>query len=223
MSGYGYDPPTFTQCDRCVLNLLRSHLMQKEKSELECSQIQQLLAQFRAALNHGGIISLSRVGNVQFMTQRAEQILSQYFPSCYSSTSLPHNLKKWFEHQISQLKISSDDPCLCSTLHIEQDEKELNIRFIPEQVQGHYLLLLEEKRQSIFSIADLELLGLTKRESEVLFWISKDKSNSEIATVLGCSESTVGKHLEHIYNKLRTHTRRGAVIVALERLGMLRQ
>ncbi|MFN5565617.1 MAG: response regulator transcription factor, partial [Pseudanabaena sp.] len=111
----------------------------------------------------------------------------------------------------------------CSTLHIEQDEKELNIRFIPEQVQGHYLLLLEEKRQSIFSIADLELLGLTKRESEVLFWISKDKSNSEIAKVLGCSESTVGKHLEHIYNKLRTHTRTGAVIVALERLGMLRQ
>ncbi len=63
----------------------------------------------------------------------------------------------------------------------------------------------------------------TKREAEVLFWVSKDKSNSEIATVLGCSGGTVGKHLEHIYNKLRTHTRAGAVIVALERLGMLRQ
>ncbi|TRU95693.1 MAG: LuxR family transcriptional regulator [Microcystis wesenbergii Mw_QC_S_20081001_S30D] len=219
----GYDPPNPTQCDRCVLNLFRSHLMQEEKSELECSQIQQLLAQFRAALNQGGIISLSRTGNVRFMTQRAEQILSQYFPSYSSSTSLPLHLKKWFKFQISQLKISSDDPCLCSTLHIEQDEKDLNIRFIPEQMQGHYLLLLEEKRQSIFSIADLELLGLTKREAEVLFWVSKDKSNSEIATVLGCSGGTVGKHLEHIYSKLRTHTRAGAVIVALERLGMLRQ
>lgn len=108
-------------------------------------------------------------------------------------------------------------------MHIEQGEKELNIRFIPEEMQGHYLLLLEEKRQYIFSIADLELFGLTKREAEVLFWIAKDKSNSEIATVLGCSEGTVGKHLEHIYSKLRTHTRAGAVIVALERLGMLRQ
>jgi len=49
----GYDPPNITQCDHCLLNLLRSHLMQEEKSELECSQIQQLLAQFRAALNQG--------------------------------------------------------------------------------------------------------------------------------------------------------------------------
>jgi len=100
----GYDPPNITQCDHCLLNLLRSHLMQEEKSELECSQIQQLLAQFRAALNQGGIISLSRTGNVRFMTQRAGQILSQYFPSCSSSPSLPLHLKKWFEYQISQLK-----------------------------------------------------------------------------------------------------------------------
>jgi len=218
-----YDPPNLTQCDHCALNLLGSYLIQEEKSELEFSQIQQLLVQFRAALSHGGIISLSRVGNVRFMTQRAEQILSKYFPSCSSPTSLPLHLKKWFEFQVSQLKISSDDPCLCSTLHIEQDEKELNIRFIPEQTQGHYLLLLEEKRQSIFSIIDLELLGITRREAEVLFWISKDKSNAEIAIILGCSKGTIGKHLEHIYNKLGTHTRTGAVIVALERLGMFRQ
>jgi DNA-binding CsgD family transcriptional regulator len=196
--------------------------MQEEDSGLECSQMQQLLAQFRNALAHGGVISLSRDGNVRFMTQRAEQLLSKYFPTSPSLTSLPLHLKQWFKYQTSQLAFNSDDRCLCSTLHIAQDEQELNIRLISEQIQGHYLVLLEEKRQSIFSIADLELLGLTKRETEVLFWISKDKSNTDIAKVLRCSEGTVRKHLEHIYEKLRVHTRAGAVIVALEKLGILR-
>jgi DNA-binding CsgD family transcriptional regulator len=202
--------------------------MKEDQSGLESSQVQELLAQFRTALENGGVIKLSRDGNVQFMTQQAKHLLSQYFSSSYppspypSLTSLPLYLKKWFEYQISQLKISSDSPCLCSTLHIEQDERELNIRIIPEQIGEHYLLLLEEKKQSIFSITDLELLELTKREAETLFWAFKDKSNAEIAKVLRCSEGTVRKHLEHIYSKLRVHTRTGAVIIALEKLGMLR-
>jgi DNA-binding CsgD family transcriptional regulator len=48
----------------------------------------------------------------------------------------------------------------------------------------------------------LELLGLTKREAEVLFWIAKDQSNAQIALVLGCSEGTVRKHLEQLHCKL---------------------
>jgi DNA-binding CsgD family transcriptional regulator len=217
------DLPQLSQCDHCALSLLRSHLIQQEESGLDFSQIQQLLEQFRAAIDHGGVISLSRDGNVQFMTQRTKQLLSRYFPSCPTSLSLPSQLKKWFEYQISQLTFNDEDSCLCSTLHIEQNKQQLTIRCIPQQIRGYYILLLEEKRQSIFSVADLELLGLTKREAEVLFWVFKDKSNGEIAKALECREGTIRKHLEHIYEKLRVHTRAGAVIVALEALGMLCQ
>jgi DNA-binding CsgD family transcriptional regulator len=65
-------------------------------------------------------------------------------------------------------------------------------------------------------------LGLTKREAEVLFWIAQDKSNAAIAKVIGCSEGTVRKHLEHIHGKLGVQTRTAAVIVALEKLGLLK-
>ena len=81
--------------------------------------------------------------------------------------------------------------------------------------------LLEEKELQAFSISALESLGLTKREAEVLFWIAKDKSNAGIAKVLGCSEGTVRKHLEHLYGKLNVQTRTAAVMVALEKLGLV--
>lgn len=84
-----------------------------------------------------------------------------------------------------------------------------------------YLLLLEEREPQSFSIHTLELIGLTKREAEVLFWIAKDKGNAEIAKLLGCSQGTVRKHLEHLYRKLGVQTRTAAVIVALEKLGVL--
>ena len=92
-----------------------------------------------------------------------------------------------------------------------------------KSTQGQYLLLLEETKLSTFSIASLELLGLTKREAEVLYWVSQDKNNTQIAEILGNSEGTVRKQLENIYKKLKVHTRAGAIIAALKKLGILYQ
>ena len=80
---------------------------------------------------------------------------------------------------------------------------------------------LDEQR-SILTRLTLELLGLTKREAEVLFWVAKDKSNAAIAKILNCRKGTVRKHLEHIHRKLGVQTRTAAVMVALERLGLLK-
>jgi DNA-binding NarL/FixJ family response regulator len=43
-----------------------------------------------------------------------------------------------------------------------------------------------------------------------------------IAKILDCCEGTVRKHLEHLYKKLGAQTRMGAVMVALEKLGLLK-
>jgi DNA-binding CsgD family transcriptional regulator len=55
---------------------------------------------------------------------------------------------------------------------------------------------------------------LTKREREVLFWLARGKSNSEIAAILGIAPATVGKHLEHIYPKLGVENRTAAASFA---------
>lgn len=211
-----------TKCDDCVLNFLRTHLMQTEANYLECSQIQQLLTQFRYALEQGGVISLAIDGEVQFITPQAEHLLSQYGLS-QNSPALSDALHQWFQHQIAQLELSDAGSPLWVPLCIEQTGRQLIVRFIPDSAREYYLLLLEEREPPFFSIDSLELLGLTKREAEILFWVAQDKSNVSIAKRLGCGEGTVRKHLEHLYKKLGVQTRMGAVMVALERLGLLQR
>lgn len=210
-----------TSCDQCVLNLLQPHLIQAEENHYTFSQTQEILTLFKQALDRECAIALAMDGRVQFMTQQAQQLLSQYF-SPFTPPSLPDLLHHWFKHQISQLKFNSDIPFSCLPLHMEQAGQQLIIHLISDPSREQYLLLLEEQQPQSFSIAALELLGLTKREAEVLFWIAKDKSNAGIAKVLGCRKGTVRKHLENLYTKLGVQTRMGAVMVALERLGLLK-
>ena len=61
---------------------------------------------------------------------------------------------------------------------------------------------------------------LTPREREVLGWLAKGLSNSEIAAQLVISEGTVKNHLKNIYGKLEVHNRTGAIARARD-LGLL--
>lgn len=64
----------------------------------------------------------------------------------------------------------------------------------------------------------VEKLGLTPRESEVLLWVAQGKGNAEIASILATGESTVKKHLEHIFEKLGVENRGAAALAAIEAL-----
>ncbi|AXV18383.1 DNA-binding response regulator (plasmid) [Neorhizobium sp. SOG26] len=57
--------------------------------------------------------------------------------------------------------------------------------------------------------------ALTLRESEVLEWIAKGKSNRDIGDILGLSARTVNKHLEQIYVKLGVENRASAAVRAM--------
>lgn len=60
----------------------------------------------------------------------------------------------------------------------------------------------------------LQRAALTPRETEVLSWLAKGKTNRDIAGILGMSHRTVNKHLEHIFEKLGVETRSAAAIAA---------
>lgn len=63
-----------------------------------------------------------------------------------------------------------------------------------------------------------EQLGLTPRVAETLLWLAQGKTNGDIATILGNSESTVKKHVLEIFQKLGVETRTAASLRALEAL-----
>lgn len=60
----------------------------------------------------------------------------------------------------------------------------------------------------------MAMVALTPRETEVLSWLAKGKTNRDIADILGMSPRTVNKHLEHIFEKLGVETRTAAVAIA---------
>src|SRR5438093_7179222 len=61
-------------------------------------------------------------------------------------------------------------------------------------------------------------LGLTPRAAEALLWLAQGKSNSDIATILCITESTVKKHVQEMFDKLGVETRGAATLRALETL-----
>ncbi|MEK6668035.1 DNA-binding response regulator [uncultured Aquabacterium sp.] len=67
---------------------------------------------------------------------------------------------------------------------------------------------------SAASAERLSHAALTPRETEVLTWLARGKTNRDIADILGMSHRTVNKHLEHIFEKLGVETRAAAAALA---------
>ena len=68
-------------------------------------------------------------------------------------------------------------------------------------------------------VSRLATASLTPRETEVLTWIAKGKTNRDIGDILGMSPRTVNKHLEHVFEKLGVETRAAAAALASRELG----
>ena len=80
-------------------------------------------------------------------------------------------------------------------------------RIISAHLENYYCALslpalTREKLQAQLMTTEASRLGLTRREGEIAFLLSKRLSMPEIADRLFISRRTVEKHAEHIYGKL---------------------
>jgi len=91
----------------------------------------------------------------------------------------------------------------------------LVISFIQHVSSTEMLLKLSEFNALSKEEQLQQQLGLTRRESQVLFWISTGKTNWEAAQILGMSPRTVNKHLELIFPKLGVQNRTAAAGIAI--------
>ena len=72
-----------------------------------------------------------------------------------------------------------------------------------------------DARQPEASSATAPCAALTPREADVMHWLSRGKTDAEIAALLAISPRTVHKHLEHVYVKLGVETRTAAAMRTL--------
>lgn len=162
------------------------------------------------AVSHAAI-SIKPDGTPLWQTRQAAEWMEKYFPGAQAASSaLPANVATWLKdamqaEQTAPLIVSHDTQRLYLSLSRRQRE---------------WLLLLEEKAADT-EPASLAHYQLTPRETDLLAWVAKGKTNRDIAEILGMSPRTVNKHLEHIFIKLGVETRSAAAALVAGRLANL--
>ena len=102
---------------------------------------------------------------------------------------------------------------------IGEDGRVLAVRHAGAVGLGERMLLLSLQAASDMLPTRLSTASLTPRETEVLSWIAKGKTNRDVGEILGMSPRTVNKHLEHVFEKLGVETRAAAAALASRELG----
>jgi transcriptional regulator EpsA len=82
------------------------------------------------------------------------------------------------------------------------------ITHLPKQV----IMTVQDAGANVASRVDInDLSGLSQRETEVLQWVAKGKTNIEIASILQISAFTVKNHMQRVLQKLNVNNRAQAV------------
>ncbi|MET3337526.1 MULTISPECIES: response regulator [Bradyrhizobium] len=163
----------------------------------------------RAALDVSGrfLFAVDRQGNVLWATPQAQKLLSDHHGAQADDFVLPPSLLQWLEQARAKGSAKSQAASL-------PDNLQLRLYYIGETAPNEFLLRLSRESGTALPPEFTSELGLTTREGEVLAWLSKGKTNRDIAQILGLSPRTVDKHLEQIYAKLGVENRTAAAAIA---------
>jgi DNA-binding CsgD family transcriptional regulator len=205
----------FSERDRLLLSALRPHIVQAFGNAESFSQIKREVTLILQGLEEIGraIVLLGPDGGIRSATRLARQWLTTYFGHrAIRAKRLPQALLHWIRFQGTTVGNSGDVVRARKPFVVECEDSRLVVRLIPASGGG---LLLLEQRYTALQPASLEPLGLTPREAEVLAWVAQGKTDAAIGTILSLSPRTVGKHLEHIYQRLGVENRSAAVALAL--------
>jgi DNA-binding CsgD family transcriptional regulator len=207
----------FTESDRRLLAALRPHLLAAYRNAEALARALRQQAQMRVAVEESGVglIILGMDGRVRLMTEQARAWLSKYFDEpLRGAARLPERLRPWYEHHLRNFTRREPAPPV-RPLEVVADTARLHICLAINSAAEQITLLLDEESNA-FPPERLESLGLTRREAEVLGWVTLGKTNCEIGELCVISARTVQKHLENVFQKLGVETRTAAARRAME-------
>jgi DNA-binding NarL/FixJ family response regulator len=166
----------------------------------------------RAALDVSGrfLLAVNRQGKIMWATPQAQNLLSDNLATgANGELVLADPMLQWLE-QAQKGKAGSKTPAMASF----PDNEQLRLQYMGKLGPNEFLLRLAKDSSANTPAEFSSELGLTSREGEVLSWLSKGKTNRDIAQILGLSPRTVDKHLEQIYAKLGVENRTAAAAIA---------
>lgn len=148
-----------------------------------------------------GVVMLNQQGAISWCSPCARQLLMQ-FGIKQDALALPQS---WWDDGSNMVLVASI---------AEPAGDSLLVRNMGSAGMDEIMLLLELSSNRMLPTGRLASAALTPRETEVLSWLAKGKTNRDIGDILQLSPRTVSKHLEHIFEKLGVETRSAAVAMA---------
>ena len=167
----------------------------------------------RAAHDVSGryLLAVNDAGKIKWATPQAQKLLADALAvDADDNLVLPDPIPQWID-QIQKGKAASKTAAMASSTGNEQ----LRLQYVGKLGPNELLLRLAKDTGTDSPAEFPRELGLTTRESEVLSWLAKGKTNRDIAQILGLSPRTVDKHLEQIYAKLGVENRTAAAAIAV--------
>lgn len=163
----------------------------------------------QSALDSTGqqLFSINNQGEVLWATPLTQELFElAQIDQAWRDKHLNSQLKHWLRH----------NPAIGHTVTLENTSHPLKVRLV-DDAQPNEILLKLINLQGPSETENLQKnLQTTERESDVLYWIAKGKTNKEIGEILSMSPRTVNKHLEQIYKKLKVENRTAAAAVAIK-------
>jgi len=168
----------------------------------------------RAALDVSGryLFAVDRNGAVVWSTPQAQKLLASETPPDVAGVAspLPAAWLRWLQ-QIASGRAGTDGISPPAAYR-----GGFQLQYLGMFRTNEFLLQLTPEAVAETTTDFSKKFGLTPREGEVLSWLSKGKTNRDIAQILGLSPRTVDKHLEQIYAKLGVENRTAAVAFAAD-------
>jgi DNA-binding CsgD family transcriptional regulator len=196
------------------------------------AKLKEQLALLEIAVGGDTVIIVDKIGAVRFITDRAEQVLRDYFSGM--EEGLPRELRVWLKSnpptgaRLVRKRPGRELVCICgNSMPLPGSALEAILRDSPCPTNARCVRLTETFQNTLdwipFPTPDqIQQVGFTPRESEILFWVIQGKRDSEIAKILSekreVSLRTINNHLSNILAKTNAETRTGACLEALDRI-----
>ena len=181
-------------------------------------QTAKMMTQARGALDAFGQAAIAITptdGKIVWQTPLAREWMLRYGLFGFEENDAAATaLSNW----IAQVKTAISAKKLPEQLTIIRNADRLIFSIVDYLSEEHWVILLREESDDAQIEALCAVFKLTKRESEVLYWATKGKTNKDIADILVASPRTINKHLEHVFVKMGVETRTAAASLAATKL-----
>lgn len=156
------------------------------------------------------ILEIDNSGNIVWATQQAKRLFDkvQNF-QLKGSEEFQHRLQNWLHREDEEER---------APLIFKHKDLNIQLTYLSGKNHHHHLVQLSEHNPGNDIEILAEHLAVTLREAEVLFWLSRGKTNREIAQIMDISPRTVNKHLEVVFRKLEVENRTTAAGICLKLL-----